>query len=311
MNNSNVGFYKLVFELPPLTSVEAVVLDAGFDDNMIKKLQAGGLSKIPVGDGTPLFVLINKAAHKLNLLVENLSDRVGLIIFAHSIPIVSPEKVSFLQLCFDGLYLDNVPKIAVSGQPCAIMHMAVQIASCYLSNLPEEKGVLLIGADQAYSAKERIFFGSAMGDSAVAGLIMRNPTHNYIITSTSECEIIACDGEDSDPEDIARFRQLNPLFIRQAIEKSILNTGVSLSDIKYIVPHTPYTVIWDTVSELLRYPRERILTNYISETGHLNSNDSFIHYARAVDEGLIQSGDVVLLVNPAFGGTRGCTIIRR
>ena len=70
-------------------------------------------------------------------------------------------------------------------------------------------------------------------------------------------------------------------------------------------------MIWDTVAELLRFPRERIMTDYLNETGHLNSNDSFVHYIRAVDEGKIQDGDLVLLINPAFGGTRGCTLILR
>ena len=311
MSGSIFGFDQLVFELPPLMSVESIALEAGFDDDMINRLRLGGLCKIPVGDKTPLSTLVNKVAHKLNILVENLSDRTSLVIFAHSVPIIFPEKVPFLNLSLNGLSLGHIPKIAISGQPCAIMHMAVQIAGHYLNSVSEDKGVLLIGADRAYSAKERIFFGSAMGDLAVAGLIIRNPHHNHVLASLSECEIIACDGEDLPPEDIAHFRQLNPLFIRHAIENSLLKAGVSLTDLKYIIPHTPYKMIWDTVSEILRYPREKILTDFIGETGHLNSNDSFIHYIRAVDEGLIQSGDIVLLVNPAFGGTRGCTVIRR
>ena len=189
--------------------------------------------------------------------------------------------------------------------------MAVQLAACWLADIAEESGILLLGADQAYSVKERIFFGSAMGDAAVAGFLSRGAMHNRVLASVSQCEVIAYEGEMSPQEDIARFRKLNPLYIRHAIETCLKKGGVELKDLAFMVPHTPYTMIWDTVAELLRFPRERILTNYLSETGHLNSNDSFVHYIRAVREELIHDGDLALLVNPAFGGTRGCTLLRR
>jgi 3-oxoacyl-[acyl-carrier-protein] synthase-3 len=69
-------------------------------------------------------------------------------------------------------------------------------------------------------------------------------------------------------------------------------------------------MIWDIVSELLRFPRSKIMTDYIEDTGHLNSNDSFVHYARAVTDSRLRPGDIALLVNPGFGGTRGCTALR-
>jgi len=69
--------------------------------------------------------------------------------------------------------------------------------------------------------------------------------------------------------------------------------------------------MWDPIAKILRFPREKILTEYMEQTGHLNSNDSYVHYIRAVNEGKIKEGDLALLVNPGFGGTRGSTLIMR
>ena len=308
-----LGFEGLVCEVPShLIEVEVLARAAGFGDDMVARLHSGGLRRVPVGNGGPLPALVNRAIGHLNAAVPNLSERTHGVVFAHSIPLLAPADVPFLDMCLEGQGLEQVPRVAVRGQPCAILHMAIQLAACWLQDVPEEKcGILLLGADQAYSVKDRIFFGSAMGDAAVAGFLSREAIHDRVLASVSECEVIAYEGEMSPPEDIARFRKLNPLYIRHAVETCLNQAGAKLEDLAFIVPHTPYMMIWDTMADLLRFPRERILTTYLCETGHLNSNDSFVHYVRAANEGLIQEGDLALLVNPAFGGTRGCTLIRR
>lgn len=306
------GFEQLVHEMPSQpVEVDILAREAGFGDEMVTRLHSGGLRRVPVGDGRPLPALVRRAVVRLAAVTPNLSDRTRGIVFSHSVPLLAPADVPFLALCLDGQGLDRVPRVAVRGQPCAILHMAVQLAGYWLRDIPKNCGILLLGADQAYSANERIFFGSAMGDVAVAGFITCEAVRNRVLASVSQCEIIAYEGEVSPEQDIARFRKLNPLYIRHAIETCLKQGGVELEDLTLIVPHTPYMMIWDTMAELLQFPRERILTDYLSETGHLNSNDSFVHYIRAVHEGRIRDGDLALLINPAFGGTRGCTLIRR
>ena len=312
MRCGNFGIQEIVYEMPTnLVDVGKLVMDAGFDNEMVARLHNGGLQRVPVNNEGPLPVLVRAAIHKLLEAMPNLSEKTCGILFAHSVPLLAPANIPFLSLCLEGYKFDNVPRVAISGQPCAILHMAVRIAGNWLNDFPPEKGILLIGADQAYSVKERIFFGSAMGDVAVAMFVRREADYNQVLSTVSECEVIATGGEASPSEDIARFRSLNPLYIRHAIENCLIDGGIELEELSYIVPHTPYTMIWDTIAELLKFPRQNILTDYLSETGHLNSNDSFVHYKRAVMEGRIRDGDFALLVNPGFGGTRGCTLIRR
>jgi len=306
------GFEELTYEMPSnLVDVDTLIRDAGYGDEMVARVKSGGLRRVPVASGKPLTELINLSIRKLGRTIPSLSSKVKGIILAHSIPFLAPSHIPFINLCLQGSDLENIPSIGVSGQPCAVIHLAVQLAGFWLEKIPDDMGILVIGADQAYSPEERIFFGSAMGDVSLAGLVTKNSLQNRVLASFVHSEIIAYEGELSPEADIAHFRKLNPLFIRYAIESCLQRGGVNLNDLSYIIPHTPYTMIWDVIAELLRYPRERILTDYISETGHLNSNDSFVHYTRATVEGKIKSGDLALLVNPGFGGTRGCTLIRR
>lgn len=306
------GFAHLACQFPDRrVSVEALARECGYDDVMVTRLRDGGLHSVPVAGSGELPALVRGAVARLADAVPDLSARVGAVVFAHSIPTLAPEDLPFLDLCLGNLRPLGAPRVAVSGQPCAVMHLAVRLAGALLNEIAVGQGVLLLGADSAPSACERIFFGSAMGDVAVAGLVTRDAPHDRVLASLSHSEIIAVAGELSPEADINRFRSANPFLIREIIQSCVAAAGVSLRKVALIVPHTPYTQIWDMLATLLSFPRERILTDYIGETGHLNSNDSFAHYIRAVQEGRIESGALALLVNPGFGGTRGCTLMRR
>ncbi|MBT3376928.1 MAG: hypothetical protein HN976_28510 [Lentisphaerae bacterium] len=305
------GFEQLTYELPDRQLVEELIEQAGYGAEMLERLHNGGLRRVPVSGSIPLSRLVNSVASQFSSEVHEFQSRTVGVIVAHSIPALAPDDHSFLAECLDGLGLEQTPRIAVSGQPCAILHSAVQLACAWVRRERQRFGVLVIGADKAYHASERIFFGSAMGDSVFAGFISHRARGHTILSSVTNTEIIATDGELSPPEDIAAFRAKNPAYIRHAIQLCLQQARVGLDTLAYIVPHTPYTMVWDAVSELLTFPRDRILTDYLPDTGHLNSNDSFVHYARAASEGRIRTGQLALLVNPAFGGTRGCTLIRR
>lgn len=305
------GFEKLVYELPEGRNVDLLVTEAGYGDEMVSRLHDGGLREVPVSDDGQLSDLVNRVVRKINSTAGNLAERTAGVLFAHSIPVLAPDGISFLDECLEGVGLENTPRVAVSGQPCAILHSAIQLSMSWLACVPDGHGILLIGADQAYHSCDRIFFGSAMGDAAVAGFLSAAARENIVLSSITNTDIIATEGELSPPEQVAAFRAKNPAYIRHAIGLCLDAANVELEDLTFIVPHTPYNMIWDAVSELLRFPREKILTDYLPMTGHLNSNDSLIHYAHAIQDERLRSGELALLVNPAFGGTRGCTLLRR
>ncbi|WP_163211861.1 3-oxoacyl-[acyl-carrier-protein] synthase III C-terminal domain-containing protein [Bacteroides sp. 519] len=281
------------------------------NQELLKKIQAGGISKIPASNDVLLTELIKKTITDFLSKYKVQKKCIKKIYIAHSLPFLSPSTFSFFEHSFSDLGLENIPRAAISGQPCAILHFCVYLAGLQLNKLELNDSILVIGADKAFSNGERIFFNSAMGDSVFIGLITKNTKDNLILSSYIHTKVVAYQGENSDKNQIDDFRAANPSFIRMAIENALQKAKLNIQDIKYIIPHTPYTQIWDTISALMHIPIDKFLINYISETGHLNSNDSFIHYTRATNEKLINKNDIVLLINPAFGGTRGVTIIKR
>ncbi len=307
----NCGFDYMDYYLPDLIGIKHVIESADYSEETYNKISSNGLFKVPAQNDLLLTEMINMAVLKFLKNKSNIANNIKYVFLAHSLPFLSAPDFPFFDKCFNNTELMNIPNIAISGQPCSILHFATQLACLKLVDLAPNDSILLIGADKAYSHNERVFFNTIMGDAVFISLVVNNPTNNQIISSQTDTNIIAYNGENSEKEQIERFRASNPSFIRSAILNILKNTDLEIGEVKYIIPHTPNLEIWKTVSALMKIPQEKFLTNYITETGHLNSNDSFIHYIRAVNENIIKLNDYVLLINPGFGGTRGVTLIKR
>jgi len=305
------GFTGLVGVLPPRRpAVATLARDLGLDHALIERLGQGGLRHIPVDAPRPLAALVTEALKELARQTGSLSDQVALVLLAHSVTWLAPGGCDPLTGALEAVGLASVPRIFLSGQPCAIFHFALNRALDLLGDLPAGQGILVIGADKAWRDEDRFFFGSAMGEGVVAGVLTAQAASHRLLGTGSQSLVVACQGEDSPAEAIARFRAMSPLQLRQVVERVLAEAGHRIDDLAWIAPHTPYLAMWDTMCAVLRFPRERVLTRLLPETGHLNSNDSVYHYLRAANEGIVRPDDLVLLVNPGFGGTWGCTLIQ-
>ena len=305
----SLGIDAMAVTLPPGRWIADLADAAGLGPAVIEAALNNGLRMIPVSDSGSF---VDFALEPVNaLLSADPQARAGirLVLLAHSSPLVCPGDSDLLGELLHRAGLSGASSFAFTGQPCAVLHAAVR---CGLDALEDDEdgSVLVLGVDRANHPAERMFFGSAMGDVSVALLLGRDSQRRRIVGTYQHTELYAYNGELSDAKAIQAFRDRNPLLIRSAIEGCLAMAGHCLEDLAAIIPHTPYLSIWDTMARLLRWPRECILTDYIAETGHLNSNDSFVHFYRAQAEGRIRPGDLVLLINPGFGGSRGCTLIR-
>jgi 3-oxoacyl-[acyl-carrier-protein] synthase-3 len=304
-----LGIDGIAVALPPGQLVSDLAGVVGLSADAASALRSNGLSTVPVAETGPF---IDFALQSVDRILAEFPDaRADICIFllAHSAPLLTPGDGNVLADLIDRAGLGSAISFVFAGQPCAVLHTAVHWALSALDDRVDGSA-LVVGADRANHPDERFFFGSAMGDASIALLLGRRSDRARIVGGYQHTELHASEGEWSPPSAIAAFRERNPLLIRFGIERCLEQAGCRLEDLAAIVPHTPYLSIWDTVARLLRYPRERIVTDYIADTGHLSSNDSFVHFHRATLDGRINPGDLVLLVNPGFGGSRGFTLIQ-
>lgn len=266
------------------------------DDEVQQTIRSNGLREVCIDNDRIVKSMIEEVFCRFQ-------EKPDYIILAHSLPYLLGNSC----LCEDMM---KIPLINLSGTPCCIMHQAV-LNAISLIRSEKYKKVLIIGVDKCYINYERIFFGTAMSDSAVGIMLSGGADENIICGTKVNTYIIASNGVYSDEKAIAKFRGGNPTFIRNVISECLHDHNYSFSDLDYVVCHTSNRGIWDQVSALTRMVRDKFLDINISKTGHMNSNDSFFHYLDFVNRGIIKSGQLVALVNPGFGGSQGCTLIKR
>jgi 3-oxoacyl-[acyl-carrier-protein] synthase-3 len=231
--------------------------------------------------------------------------RCGAAVVTHSLPLAEDTVDALVDRLGAALPGLAYPPVTLTGRPCSVVHLGVELAARRTTGT-----TLVLGVDLAPTLDERFFFGTAMGDAAVGMVVGGPPRIGEILACRSTWHVLAADGALSDPADIARFRAENPTAIRATITDALTAAGLTWAELSAIVPHTPYPQVWDVIAALCRYPRERILDGGLPRTGHLNSNDVVVHLLDALRAGRLRTGDVVALVSPGFGGTRGCTVLR-
>lgn len=283
---TGIGEYS--YELGVRTSID--IFKDKRDD-----LVAAGLSHVPIDNGRLLSDMILKCCSQL----KNQPD---VVYIAHSIPIIRRGGDDSLSQAF------NVPVFYLSGMPCAIMHETVK-AAVNLVSQGKCRRIWVVGADKAYSDRERCFFGTVMGDSTVALAIEAASDQHLVLGSYVNTHVYAAYGENSKEEAISSYRTQTTLLLREAYKRCLYSAGVESVD--YIAPHTPNHRVWDAFAEATGFDRSAIFDQGLADTGHMNSHDSYFHYLRACEQGLIKKGERVMLINPGFGGTQGCTLIQR
>lgn len=264
-------------------------------ENDTKRMREIGLEQIPTENECLVQDMIKTAFNKIKCQPD-------CIFIAHSLPFIRSNIAEDMPCGSD------IPTYYMSGLPCAIMHKAIE-AACHLIEKGVYSSILVIGADKAYSDNERVFFGTIMGDGVVAVLVSDKAMEHRILSSYISTTILAAQGENSLEENIKAFRQMNPAFMRRAMQQCLQQAH--LTKVDYYVPHTSNREFWDVMSALCQIPRDKFLDMNMKNTGHMNSHDSFYHYFYWCEQNVIQSGQTAMLINPGFGGTQGCTLIRR
>lgn len=289
--------------------VRETLADVGASAEIQSETAANGHRSVPTMGIDGLRGAVFKVAREINLAARLRGQRVGHILYTHSLPRLAKGSFSPIGAIREALSADFVPVTCLSGQPCAGLHSTLDLGLTLLSRLNNNENVLVISADAATTHDERFFFNSAMGDAVFGTLLDREEGHR-ILSYSQMTKVFACAGQLSETEDIQAFRAETHSRMRHVLGHVLACASADWGDVSAVFPHTPNLPLWDQVAKLCKVPRELFVTDYIGETGHLNASDCAVHMWRAIRDGRVGAGDLVLLASAGFGGTHAATAIR-
>lgn len=215
--------------------------------------------------------------------------------------------------------------------------VALRAARALLVAEPEWRTVLLVAASrESYLldyGNERARFMFNFGDGAVAGLLVADAGRNLLLASHAvtdgsfalqvkvpaggsveppSAETVANHRHYLDVADPAAMKNgLDEVSLRNfvaAAQGAVERSGARLEDLSYVCGIHMKRSMHDAIVEALRVNAARV--SYLDDTGHMSGVDPLLGLDRAVREGEVGDGDLVLLLAAGTGYTWAATVLR-
>ena len=215
--------------------------------------------------------------------------------------------------------------------------VALRAARALLVAEPEWKTALLVAASrESYLLdyeNERARFMFNFGDGAVAGLLVADANENLLLASHAitdgsfALQVKVPAGGSAEPpslESVANRRHFldvaDPASMKNGLDDVSLRNFVAaargaversharLEDVSYVCGIHMKRSMHDGIVDALGVDPARV--SYLDDTGHMSGVDPLLGLNRAVREGEIRDGDLVLLLAAGTGYTWAATVLR-
>jgi 3-oxoacyl-[acyl-carrier-protein] synthase-3 len=254
--------------------------------------------------------LLMKAAAGLDAL-RGQEHRVRYVLYARAMPVVAPYPVNALHEVCRALGLQHALAFTVTQQSCASGLMAIDMAGRLLAadtapgpshraGDPAGPLALILAGEKAFTHDAQVFADTTVfGEGAAACLVSASGARDRLLAYASN---VRGDFDNATGENDARLqREYRPL-LAEVMLRALDEAGLTLDDIRVILPHNVNMVTWQRMCLLLKFPRDRVLLDNIPASGHVFCADLFVNYQTACARGLLQPGDRYLAAAVGAGG---------
>ena len=208
--------------------------------------------------------------------------------------------------------------------------IALRLARDLLRAEEELRTVLVVAAcRESYlldSTNERSRFMFKFGDGAVAGLLVGDARRNEVLgahTITNgaySLQVKVPGGGSRDPDGYRFLDVQDPAEMKGGLDQESLpnfvaaargaaeRSGLTLADVDFVCPLHTKRSMFMALLEALGMREDQAV--YLDDTGHMSGVDPLLGLDRAVRDGRVRDGDVVLLLSAGTGYTWAAAIVR-
>ena len=294
--------------LPPARMpIESLAGPLGLTDMQVKLFRRfHGLREVGRDPDASLYDLLMKAAAGLDAL-RGQEHRVRYVLYARTMPVVGPYPVNPLHEVCRALGLGHALAFTVTHQSCASGLLAIDMAGLLLAadTADGQDGqaaplALVLSGEKAFTREAQVFADTTVfGEGAAACLVSAFGARDRMLAYASSVR-----GEfdsDTGANDARLQREYRP-SLAEVMRRALDEAGLTLDDIRVVLPHNVNLVTWQRMCLLLKFPRDRVVLDNIPTSGHVFCADVFANYKTACERGLLQPGDRYLAAAVGAGG---------
>ncbi|MEU3626934.1 3-oxoacyl-[acyl-carrier-protein] synthase III C-terminal domain-containing protein [Amycolatopsis coloradensis] len=269
-----------------------------------------GLDTLRYDPEMSLFDLILPAARRALAAVPE-GGRVSHLIYAHTMPTVTPAHIDAAQVVRERLDLRDAEAFALTQQACVSSLGAVDVAARLLRAEGTENGyALVVTGEQAFSPAVQLIPNSAiMADAAAACLVGIDGRGDVVRAFVSSTLGEFAEGLRMTRAEIQSFGQVYAKELAEIIRRAVDEAGLAPDDIDLVLPHNVNAVSWRQAIKELDWPSERFFLDNIARLSHCYSADVFVNYTTVRAAARLVDGRHYLLVSVGLGATFGAMVI--
>jgi 3-oxoacyl-[acyl-carrier-protein] synthase-3 len=286
--------------------IETLAGPLGLTDMQVKLFRRfHGLREVGRDPDASLYDLLMNAATGLDAL-RGQEHRVRYVLYARTMPVVGPYPVNPLHEVCQALGLGHALAFTVTHQSCASGLLAIDMAGRLLAaeaaGGPDGQAplALVLSGEKAFTREAQVFADTTIfGEGASACLVSAFGARDRMLAYAAS--VRGDFDSDTGANDARLQREYRPSLaevMRQALDEA----GLTLDDIRVVLPHNVNLVTWQRMCLLLKFPRDRVVLDNIATSGHVFCTDVFANYQTARDRGLLQPGDRYLAAAVGAGG---------
>jgi 3-oxoacyl-[acyl-carrier-protein] synthase-3 len=297
--------------LPPVRiPIESLAGPLGLTAMQVKLFRRfHGLREVSRDPDVSLYGLLMKAAAGLAAL-RGQEHRVRYVLYARTMPVVAPYPVNPLHEVCGALGLDHALAFTLTHQSCASGLLAIDVAGRLLAadaadepNGPNDHAgplALILSGEKAFTRDAQVFADTTVfGEGASACLVSASGARDRLLAYA--CNVRG-EFDSATGENDARLQRKYRPSLAEVIRRALDEAGLTLDDIRVVLPHNVNVVTWQRMCLLLKFPLDRVLLDNIPASGHVFCADMFVNYQTACERGLLRPGDRYLAAAVGAGG---------
>ncbi|HET9143139.1 3-oxoacyl-[acyl-carrier-protein] synthase III C-terminal domain-containing protein [Actinophytocola sp.] len=295
-----VSVYTPAFRVP----IENLADPLGLTDMQVRLFRRfHGLGEIRFDPDRSLADLLRTAATGIDEL-RGREHRVRYVVYGRAMPVVVPYPRNPLHEVCGELGLGHALTFTVTQQSCASGLLAVQLAGRLLAGDPADGALaLVLTGEKAFTRDARLLPGTSIfGEGSAACLVSATGKRDRLLSYACD-QRGEFDAELGEPNE--RFQREYRPALAEVIRRAVADAGLTLDDIRLVLPHNVNIVTWQRLCLLLDFPVERVMLSNVPINGHLFCADAFANYQTARERGLLCEGDRYLVA--AVGAGAGAT----
>ncbi len=294
--------------LPPVrVPIESLAGPLGLTGMQVKLFRRfHGLKEVGRDPDVSLSGMLMKAAAGLAAL-RGQEHRVRYVLHARTMPVVAPYPVNPLHEVRGALGLEHALAFTVTHQSCASGLLAIDMAGRLLAadTAGGQYGqagplALILSGEKAFTRDAQVFAGTTIfGEGASACLVSAFGARDRLLAYA--CSVRG-EFDSATGENDARLQREYRPALAEVMRRAVDEAGLTLDDIRVVLPHNVNVVTWQRMCLLLKFPLDRVLLDNIPASGHVFCADMFVNYETARERGLLRPGDRYLTAAVGAGG---------